>query len=237
MSKAETVKVVLIGESGVGKTSIIARFINDTFDPNCVTSLGASYISKNLTFPEHQKTIKFDIWDTAGQEKYRSLAKVFYKDAMMIIFVYDITNKNSFDEIKNFWYKQIKDNILSPPIFALAANKSDLYESEKVDEKEARDFADEIGAIYKATSALSNNGIDTLFTYLGKKYLNKNFNYKDDDLSGSPKVEPSAEADNSNGNQGTNNENIRKQSAKLLINFLYKNEKIQIIYERCPKVI
>lgn len=182
MSKGpETVKVVLIGESGVGKTSIISRFINDTFDHNVVTSLGASYISKTLTFPEQNKSIKFDIWDTAGQEKYRSLAKVFYKDAMIIVFVYDITSISSFNEIKNFWYKQIQDNILCPPIYALAANKSDLYESEKVDEKEARDFADEIGAIFKATSALSNNGIDTLFNYLGKKYLNKNYNYKEDD--------------------------------------------------------
>lgn len=182
MSKGpETVKVVLIGESGVGKTSIISRFINDTFDHNVVTSLGASYISKTLTFPEQNKSIKFDIWDTAGQEKYRSLAKVFYKDAMIIVFVYDITSISSFNEIKNFWYKQITENILCPPIYALAANKSDLYESEKVEEKEARDFADHIGAIYKATSALSNNGIDTLFNYLGKKYLNKNYNYKEDD--------------------------------------------------------
>lgn len=182
MSKGpDTVKVVLIGESGVGKTSIISRFINDTFDHNVVTSLGASYISKTLNFQEQQRSIKFDIWDTAGQEKYRSLAKVFYKDAMIIIFVYDITSKSSFDEIKNFWYKQIKDNILCPPIYAVAANKSDLYESEKVDEKEAKEFADQIGAIYKATSALSNNGIDTLFNFLGKKYLNKNFNYKEDE--------------------------------------------------------
>ena len=216
MSKTDTVKVVLIGESGVGKTSIIARFINDIFDPNCVTSLGASYISKNVIFPEYQKTIKFDIWDTAGQEKYRSLAKVFYKDALIIIFVYDVTNQNSFKEIKNFWYKQIKDNILSPPIFALAANKSDLYESENVDEGEAREFADSIGAIFKSTSALSNSGIDTLFTYLGKKFLNRNFNYKDEDInSGLPRVNADAEEGAEGSNQKTEDNQQKQKGHKL----------------------
>lgn len=206
MSKGpDTVKVVLIGESGVGKTSIISRFINDTFDHNVVTSLGASYISKTLSFPEQNKSIKFDIWDTAGQEKYRSLAKVFYKDAMIIIFVYDITSISSFNEIKNFWYKQIQENILCPPIYAVAANKSDLYESEKVEEKEARNFADQIGAIYKATSALSNNGIDTLFNYLGKKYLNKNYNYKEDDAGA---------GDDYNDDYGANNNSNSNSDSK-----------------------
>ena len=177
----EAVKVVLIGESGVGKTSIISRFIHDTFNQNEVTSLGASYISKTVSFPEYGKSIKFDIWDTAGQEKYRSLAKVFYKDAMIIILVYDITNRDSFEALESFWYKEIKDNILSKPIYAISANKSDLYEKEKVAEEEAKAFADKIDAIFKTTSASSNNGIDTLFTYIGKKYLDTSFNYKEDE--------------------------------------------------------
>ena len=204
MTAVESLKVVLIGESGVGKTSIISRYINDTFDPECVTSLGASFISKNLILPEAQGTLRFDIWDTAGQEKYRSLAKVFYKDAMIIIFVYDITKQSSFNEIKDFWYKQIKENTITNPIFAIAANKSDLYEKEQVNEKEARKFADDIGAIFKTTSALSNSGIDTLFTFIGKKYLNKNFNYKDSTGAGASSNQDEQEDNNSpsNDNQG-----------------------------------
>ena len=107
---AKTCKVVLLGESGVGKTCIIARFINNTFEDNIISTTGTSYAGKNMTFDEFNgKTIKFEIWDTAGQEKYRALTKIFYKDAGVAILVYDITRKESFEEIKNYWYNQIKE--------------------------------------------------------------------------------------------------------------------------------
>ena len=99
-------KVVLLGESGVGKTSIISRFINDTFEEGLVTTTGASYAGKDMVFKDYQnQVVKFEIWDTAGQEKYRSLAQIFYKDAAIAILVYDITNAESLEEIKNYWYK------------------------------------------------------------------------------------------------------------------------------------
>ena len=107
---AQTSKVVLLGESGVGKTCIIARFINNTFEENLISTTGASYAGKTMTFDEYQgKSIKFEIWDTAGQEKYRSLTKIFYKDAGVAILVYDITRKESFEEIKKYWYNKIKE--------------------------------------------------------------------------------------------------------------------------------
>ena len=107
---AKTCKVVLLGESGVGKTCIIARFINNTFEDNIMSTTGASYAGKTMSFDEFNgQSIKFEIWDTAGQEKYRALTKIFYKDAGVAILVYDITRKDSFDEIKNYWYNQIKD--------------------------------------------------------------------------------------------------------------------------------
>ena len=107
---AQTCKVVLLGESGVGKTCIIARFINNTFEENLISTTGASYAGKTMVFDEYEgKSIKFEIWDTAGQEKYRSLTKIFYKDAGVAILVYDITRKESFDEIKSYWYNQIKE--------------------------------------------------------------------------------------------------------------------------------
>jgi len=106
----ETAKVVLLGESGVGKTCIIARFINNTFEENLISTTGASYAGKTMTFDEFGgKSIKFEIWDTAGQEKYRSLTKIFYKDAGAAILVYDITRQDSFDEIKKYWLQQIKE--------------------------------------------------------------------------------------------------------------------------------
>ena len=107
---AKTCKVVLLGESGVGKTCIIARFINNTFEDNIMSTTGASYAGKTMSFDEFNgQSIKFEIWDTAGQEKYRALTKIFYKDAGLAILVYDITRKDSFDEIKNYWHNQIKE--------------------------------------------------------------------------------------------------------------------------------
>ena len=106
---AMSCKVVILGESGVGKTCIINRYINDSFNPESMTTSGASYASKTMYFSNYEKNMKFDIWDTAGQEKFRSLTKIFYKDARVAVLVYDITRKDSFEEVKNYWYHQIKE--------------------------------------------------------------------------------------------------------------------------------
>lgn len=104
-------KVVLLGEAGVGKTSIISRFIHNKFEENLETTTGASYAGKNMIFKDYHNTVvKFEIWDTAGQEKYRSLTQIFYKDASIAILVYDITNEESFDEIQNYWIEQIRES-------------------------------------------------------------------------------------------------------------------------------
>ncbi len=108
--KSKICKTILIGESGVGKTCIIARYINNKYEDGVMTTHGANYISKNVEFDEYNESIMFQVWDTAGQEKYRGLTKIFYKDAKIIILVYDVTNKKSFEEIKNYWYKQIIEN-------------------------------------------------------------------------------------------------------------------------------
>ena len=177
---SEPIKIVLLGETSVGKTSIITRFTQNSFNPNTLSSLNAQFVTKTIEI--NSEKITFDLWDTAGQEKYRSLAKIFYKDAKVIIFVYDITNKKSFDEIKNYWYNETKENVEEENvIFCLVGNKNDLYEEEKISEKDAQEFADSINAIFKSTSALSNVGIPNLFENIGKKILNPNFDYKSAD--------------------------------------------------------
>ena len=103
-------KVVLLGESGVGKTCIIDRFINDNLYDKQKNTCISTFTAKTMTFDEFQgKSVKFEIWDTAGQEKYRSLNKIFYKDAGVAILVYDITNSQSFEEIRQYWSNQIKE--------------------------------------------------------------------------------------------------------------------------------
>ena len=108
-------KIVLIGESGVGKTSIINRYISDTFSPVLTATPGASFATKTVFLKEYNQSIKFEIWDTAGQEKYRSLAKVFYTNRDAIILIYDITERRSFEEIKKYWINEIKANISKKP--------------------------------------------------------------------------------------------------------------------------
>ena len=103
-------KIVLIGESGVGKTSIINRYISNNFSQVLTATPGASFTTKTVFLKDFNQSIKYEIWDTAGQEKYRSLAKVFYKNAAVCILVYDITRKKSFEELKNYWVNEIKAN-------------------------------------------------------------------------------------------------------------------------------
>ena len=115
MSEAEesdlkSFKVVLIGESGVGKTCITSFFMYETFNIDELTTTAASFVSKTIKFQDFNGSIKFDIWDTAGQENYRAIAKIFYKSANAAILVYDTTNKKSFEEVKKYWYKQLKEN-------------------------------------------------------------------------------------------------------------------------------
>ena len=175
------IKVVLLGESGVGKSSIIKQYVNNVFDPDINASISSKYISKEVFVKDLNKKLKLNLWDTAGQEKYRALVKIFYKDAQIIIFVYNIINLESFESLKTFWYKQVKENCLKNAIFAVVGNKSDLYNQSQVKEEEAREWADSINAIFQLTSARTNSGIDLLFQNLSKKFLDPDFDYKKDD--------------------------------------------------------
>ena len=177
-SKVPGCKVVLLGDSGVGKTCIIKRFVSNSFESNMITTNAANYCSKMVKFENLGKSLLFDIWDTAGQEKYRALTKFFYKDAVVVILVYDITRVDSFENMKNYWYKQLQENCDKSIVIGVAGNKSDLFVDEKVSESEARDFADKIGAIFELTSAQNNTGIIDLFLDVGNKYLDPNFQQK-----------------------------------------------------------
>lgn len=106
---AISIKTVILGEPGVGKTCIANRLVMNIYK-ECEPTTGASYAQKIIFYESYNRSLKFDIWDTAGQEKYRSMNKIFYKDARVAVLVYDITRQSSFDEIKNYWVNQIKEN-------------------------------------------------------------------------------------------------------------------------------
>ena len=161
-------KVILVGDSGVGKTSIINRYLNQYTDFQKAT-IGASYASKLETIDNYK--INFDIGDTAGQERFRSVNTIFYKEAYVCIMVYDITSLESFESIKNYWYNTVKENSFDDIIFGIAGNKIDLYEEEKVDQKVVNEYCKSIDALFKTTSAKQNTCIDDIFAELGKRFI------------------------------------------------------------------
>ena len=169
-----TCKIVLLGEAGVGKTSIIMRYTSNTFSDVLMSTTGASFATKKISINDENK-IKLQIWDTAGQERFRSLAKIFYQNASAAILVYDITRRDSFDNLKSFWIKEIKDNAISGIILALVGNKSDCYENETVSIDEGKNLAKEINAIFRTTSARLSHGIDDLFLSVAKKFIDPKF--------------------------------------------------------------
>lgn len=163
-------KVILVGEIAVGKTCIITQLMNKSFDQSLTTTLGASNSSIVLEIDQNYSE-KFEIWDTSGQERYRALTKLYYKDASAVIMVYDITQKRTFTEIQNFWMQEVRSNGTEDVIIAIVANKSDLYEYEQVDEGDARKYAKSLGLLFHQTSAKNGEGIENLFREIGKKYF------------------------------------------------------------------
>ena len=201
----DTCKILLIGESGVGKTSIISQYVEETFKEDQETSAGASFSTKKLEL-KNGNLVTLEIWDTAGQEKFRALTQLFYKESSAAILVYDITRKDSFEQIKEYWFNQVKEKSPNNVIIALAANKIDLFENEEVEEKIARDFANEIGAIFMMTSAKNKDGIDELFDIIA----NKIFKCSGDD-------------DNGEGNTIDRIKEIRGKSVKISNNKNFDN--------------
>ena len=173
-------KVVLVGDTGVGKTSIIERYINNKYDENQKTTLVSSYTFKKIDIKKYNKSVSLDIWDTAGQEVYRSLSKNFYLNASIGILVYDISRKASFESIRDYWYEQLKTFGEEKMIFDVVGNKTDLFQKEEIPENEARNFAKSINAGFHLVSCKDCVGIKDLFEDCGRKYLEDNNLTKED---------------------------------------------------------
>ena len=175
-------KIVLLGETGVGKTSIITRYIANSFSQVVMTSTGSSFFSKKIEINEN-KRVKLQIWDTAGQEKYRSLAKIFYQSASVAILVYDVTLKRTFENLKEYWVGEIKANAPDDIILAIAANKSDDYINQEVNIQEGKDLAKNLNAIFVCTSAKLGNGIDDLFKMVAEKFIDPEKNIAESSMN------------------------------------------------------
>ena len=165
------IKVILIGESSVGKTSLISTYNGQNFEENTISTLNFSSIKKDITIDNI--IYKVEIWDTAGQERYRSVSQIFIKGSQIVIFVYDITKLNSFSQL-SFWINYIKELISSDAVFGVVGNKIYLFEEkdEIVEEEEGRKFAEDIGALFTETSAKENpKAFSDFINELLKKFI------------------------------------------------------------------
>lgn len=171
-------KLVLLGGSAVGKSSIVQRFVKNSFDEFRESTIGAAFLTQSIEINEPENIIvKFEIWDTAGQERYRSLASMYYRNAQAAIIVYDITQTDSLEKAK-YWIRELqKQTVSSNIIIALVGNKLDLKSERTVSYESANSLASELGLLYFEVSAKTGESVSELFESIAMKMpFDKYFN-------------------------------------------------------------
>ncbi|CAO1616030.1 unnamed protein product [Parajaminaea phylloscopi] len=161
-------KLVLLGESAVGKSSLVLRFVKDQFDDYRESTIGAAFLTQTVKLDE-QTTVKFEIWDTAGQERYKSLAPMYYRNANCAVVVYDITQAQSLEKAKS-WIRELQRQADPNIIIALAGNKADLASTRRaVPKEDAERYAEEEKLLFLETSAKDSFNVSELFTMIARK--------------------------------------------------------------------
>ena len=166
----EEIKVILIGESGTGKTSLINATTGLGFNENIETTTSNTFSTKKVAVGGDEITV--NLWDTIGQEKFRSLTKIFVKDSKIVIFVYDITRKQTFNEL-DFWIKMVQDILGNIPILGICGNKDDLIMKEEVKEETVKKYSEEKNIPYRLTSAKNPLSFNQFLEELVGKYVEK----------------------------------------------------------------
>ena len=159
-------KLVLLGESAVGKSSLVLRFVKGQFHEFQESTIGAAFLTQTVCLDD--TTVKFEIWDTAGQERYHSLAPMYYRGAQAAIVVYDITNTDTFARAKT-WVKELQRQASPNIVIALAGNKADLANKRVVEYEDAQSYADDNGLLFMETSAKTAMNVNEIFLAIAKK--------------------------------------------------------------------
>jgi len=164
-------KLIIIGDSSVGKSNILTKYLKDEFDPNSKATVGVEFGTKKLKIKN--KNLKIQIWDTAGQERYRSITSAYYKGAKGALIVYDITRKNTFENIDK-WISDIKSNGDENVCIIIIGNKSDLEDKREVIKDEGIQKAKSFKAAFMETSALSGDNISKAFDEIIEQIFENN---------------------------------------------------------------
>ena len=180
------IKIIVVGDSGVGKTNLINRFASDKFDTNSKSTIGVEFVYKTLKI--NKEIIKVEVWDTAGEERYRSITSSYYKGANGAIIVYDLTDEESFKNVESWMNEVIKKGKQNMQ-FLLVGNKKDLINDRVVSEQKGIDKAKELNINLFEASALEKNNVNEAFNFLIKEiYLStlkeKNISSNNDNIIG-----------------------------------------------------
>jgi len=159
-------KVVLIGDSGVGKSNLLSRFTRGEFNLESKSTIGVEFATKSIQ--SDSKTIKAQIWDTAGQERYRAITSAYYRGAVGALLVYDISKRNSYDSVAR-WLKELRDHADPQIVIMLVGNKKDLRHMRQVQTDEAKEFCKQNKLFFIETSALADSNVATAFETILKE--------------------------------------------------------------------
>ena len=167
----DKIKVVLLGDTGVGKTCIANRFVFNKYSDKDLPSKNATFVTKNFEVPQLKKNIRYQIWDTAGQERYRSMAAMYYKNAEAAILVYDLTNPKSFEGLKQ-WEKDLRETNENQIPLAIVGNKLDAADNSEIDMNKVEEYVNELNGISLTVSAKHDININKIFELLALKLNN-----------------------------------------------------------------